>query len=150
MAIETTISINKEILEKLSTISQKRNISKSAIIREIILMLSGKQGKFIKQRFSTEYQVKNKGAYNNIHIYLIEPYYEHALDLRRFYRASLSLLIAEAIELLYEELLCRHENTDNYPGLMHTMIYYETKKSMVWKHIWGEPEEQEIYRKEKQ
>jgi len=146
MTIETTICTKKETLEKLSTISKKRNTSKSAIIREIILLLSKKQVKFIKRRFSTAYQAKNMGAYNKVHIYLNESFYEHALDLRRFYRASLSLLIAEAIELLYNELLCGHSNTDNYPGLMHTMIYYETKKSMVWKHIWGEPEEREVFK----
>jgi len=144
MAIETTININTKSLEKLIIISYKRKISKSAVIREIIISLSGKQDRFTRRRFSTEYQVKDKGAYSKLHVYLNEPFFEHALDLRRFYRSSLSLLIAEALELLYLELLNKAGHADNYRGLMHTMIYYETEKSMCWKHIWGIPEEKEI------
>jgi len=144
MAIETTISIKLKTIQKLDTISRRRKISKSYVIREIIMILSSHQKKFLKKRYSTEYQRKDKGSYKKMHIYLNEPFYEHALDLRRFYRASLSLLISEAIDLLFQEILTRLKGTDNYPGLMHTMIYYETEKSMCWKHIWGIPMEGEI------
>jgi len=146
MAIETTICIKKDNLEILNFIARNKRISKSAVIRDIIILISGKQSKFIRQRFSAEYQVKDKGSFKKLHVYLNEPYFELALDLRRFYRASLSLLIAEAIELLYDELIYKTSNTDNYPGLMHTMIYYETEKSMCWKHIWGDPMEREVFR----
>jgi hypothetical protein len=146
MAIETTISIKLESLQKLEIISNQRSISKSAVIREIIVILVSQQKRFLKDRHSTEYQVKNRGNYRQLHIYLSEPYFEHALDLRRFYRSSLSLLISEAISLYFDKILSESKVTDNYRGICHSMIYYETETSFCWKHFWGMPGEDEIIR----
>jgi len=144
MAIDTTVSINFGNFNELCFLSDKYNISKSKVVSLIIKILSNRCASIIKNRFSTQYQVNDPGNFRRLHIYLSEPDFSVAADLRRFSHSSFSLLIAEVLKKYYNELIILLEGSDNYPHQIHCQIYSLEGKTTCWRHYWGMPPEEEL------
>jgi len=144
MTLRTTINAHESTYDLLSYISNAYGVSFAHVIHLLIHLLSVHQNHFFRDRVTTQYQCFDVGVSFIVHVRLSENDLDFAKDLRRFYRASFSLLIAEALIYLYDELISALKDLDNYPGSCHVKVYFEEKGTVYWKHIWGMPKEEEI------
>jgi len=146
MSIRTTISINNQILENLMQLAETNGKSLSEIITKAVMFISSHSESFLRDRITTEYQQNDCEDFHIVHVTLSENVFDIALDLRRFSRASFSLLIAETISLYFKRFVFFLGNLDNYTGSVHCKIYYAEENVVCWKHIWGKPPERELNR----
>jgi len=144
MFIDTTISITNDNFLLLKYLSKSSNSSISEIINKAIKLASSKSTLIRSHRHTTQYQPKADFPYCRLHLYLLPHSFNIALDLRRFYKASLSLIIAEILNNHYNELLTLLNETDNYLTPCHCQIYFETENARCWKHFWGIPKPKEL------
>jgi hypothetical protein len=143
MAIDTTISLHLNTIMILEYLSGINGLSKSKIIAKSIVIVSTKN-QIYRTRSLTEYQSFGGDDFHRMHVYLSEADFQIVFDLRRFYRASFSLLIAQALTLYYDELLELLQRNDNYLCSCHVQIYQTVNNVKIWKHFWGIPPEEEI------
>jgi len=143
MVIDTTVSLNINTIEILKNLSNSSGVSKSKIVSIIVGILSSNTC-FYRSRILTEYQSFYGDDFFRLHVYLSEADFQIVFDLRRFYRASFSLLITEAITKYYKELLKLLKEPDNYLCTCHVQIYQTIKNGRSWKHYWGMPPKEEI------
>ena len=139
MKMDTTISITNENLLSIQDLADSFSISKTKVVSAIFIVAINKDNIVRVNRFSMEYQERGEVRMGKMHLYLDELDVDISQDLRRFYRASLSLLIAEVLHLYYEEIIALLSGTVNYPDRCHCKIYFPHNGMMCWKHFWGIP-----------
>ncbi len=99
MEIQTTININKIIIEELNKASNKLQLSRSYIIRLLLkeLLDDNKEIKIFNS--PVKYQSRDLECnWSTFHLTLREDEYEFCLDLRKVYKMSLSFIIAFAVK----------------------------------------------------
>jgi hypothetical protein len=123
MHIETTLNISTIHLEKLSKFAGRYNISKSELVSRLILKIIACKTKTIpcKAFCRLRYQKARTGvSWQTLHVVLASHVYEYCCDCRKFFKASVSSIVAEAIDKmeLDPEYLDQKNviPTDNYLG----------------------------------
>lgn len=114
--IHTTISVYPAVVFELDSMARKNKCSRNTIVQKLAqLALKNQQGTILTKR-CVRYQKMYPEKLIRVHIFLPVDLYEQCLDLRKFSKRSLSLIIAEAVTQ-YRDIL---KSTDNYQ-LVYTM-----------------------------
>ena len=140
MLIETTLHINKEILEMLHKCAEKTGRSRVAIIKLLAQRMMRDNRKMLKANSRIRYQERDlKENWHRIHILLNEYEYEYFLDMRKFFKMSVSYILAYAVLKYHEELMDRNINSDNYWFKNYIFITKEVGGIILWQIYWGIP-----------
>ncbi|MBN1532682.1 MAG: hypothetical protein JXA20_08475 [Spirochaetes bacterium] len=146
MLIETTINSNTStrlVLERAVGLS---GLPVSVLIMMLLrrIMMERKMHTYALR--PVRYQRGDRESiWCRVHINLSFRDYEYLLDLRKFYKMSVSLLIAIAVNLyldsvLAEFLLKNTNKTDNYTFQNYILIQEVYGSVICWKIYWGLPE----------
>ncbi len=119
MPIESTLYVHKSILEKLERGVEISGRSRTFIIKQLMKRLMDDNQNMISPSSRIKYQERDvKANWRILHIVINEYEYEYYLDMRKFYKMSVSFLLAFAViqylNVVIQESLDNNINTDNY------------------------------------
>jgi hypothetical protein len=144
MLIETTLHVHKKVMNKLDEGIAKTGISRSSIIKLLFRRIMDNSKRMIKAYSRIKYQERDeKENWNQLHIVLNEYEYEYCLDMRKFYKMSVSLILAYAVTKylneLVNELLNGNISIDNYLYINYIFMMETVSGILCWKIFWGIP-----------
>ncbi len=137
--METTLNIDKDILNKMTRAAQLKRISRTELI---VILMNKVMGETMNPFFfgrMVQYQEKrDPGEWHKFHIILRPDEYEFFLDLRKLLKMSVSHILAFAVERYLSKLI-NEVITDNYLYKNYVMIRELINNIQSWKLIWGYP-----------
>ncbi len=144
--IETTINMRDTVLFAVDNAARASGKTRSGVLVILLRKVLKDHGFMTRFDKRVQYQEKDETAvWEKAHVYLTERDYELFLDGRRFFKRSVSLLIALAVERYLDKLVelllseSYDEEADNYP-LPNYIIAKKMSGSVVGWHIfWGFP-----------
>ncbi|MCP4131228.1 MAG: hypothetical protein GY754_09630 [bacterium] len=146
MYINTTIYINIELLEKVEAASRQVKMSRSDIIILLLDRVMKKKEIPLETFKQIKYQFRDLACnWKRIHVYPEAHIYESFLDMRKFFKRSVSLIIAIAIneylDQLVEELSAAEDpvDLDSYPS-QYLFLARESGGLQKFVIYWGFPE----------
>ena len=145
MPIETTMHVHTSILEILTYGEEMTGRPIKVIIKLLMQRIMDDNHKLLKAYRRVKYQERDKEKnWRRVHIVLNEYEYEYYLDMRKFYKMSVSFILAYAVmkylNELVNELLDRNKNTDNYLYSNYIFIKETVDGIICWKTYWGIPQ----------
>ncbi len=145
MIIQTTLYIHKSILEMLNRGSVITGESRTAIIKHLMQRLMSDNRKMLQSYSRIKYQARDdKENWHRLHIIISEYEYEYYLDMRKFYKMSVSFILAYAVKRYLNEvvyaLLDMNNNTDNYRYRNYILIKKILDGIICWQIYWGIPQ----------
>lgn len=147
MIIETTVYINDEIRKKLDAAAKLRGVTRSSLIVAIMRRVMREHGKRARFGRTVKYQEKHKDITRRCaHMSLAERDHECFIDMRKYFKLSVSLLVSYAvIRYLDETLNMIEENDDSYytdNNMFNNYLFIcnSTENSVCWTICWGIPE----------
>ena len=145
MAIETTVHIHKKTLEMLNKSANLTGETRTYIISLLMQKVMNNNHEKLKFFSRIRYQEQDKKVnWHRLHITLNEYEYEYYLDMRKFFKMSVSFILARAVrrylnEVVYK-LLDKNVITDNYRYRNYIFIKDTTEDEIIcWKIYWGLP-----------
>ena len=140
MLIETTLHVHKSILDRLDNSVAITGLSRTSTIRLLIQRIMKDNQRMIKTNTRIKYQERDlKENWYRIHIVLNEYEYEYYLDMRKFFKMSVSLILAYAVLEYLDELLKQNINTDKYCYKNYLFIKKTFNNIILWQIYWGIP-----------
>ena len=154
MKIKTTIYTHKSDLDKLEYASKVTKYSKSFISSFLLHKLKKNNLKFYPRiSVPTEYQLPGaKNSWHKLHVDFHPADYENFIDMRNFFRRSLSLLLAIAIKKYLMEMLDRfllnpEFSWDKFWSDNYTLnLKIDEANRVIWQVFWDFPREDEIFK----
>lgn len=142
MVIDTTVYMKIELCNILINIEKKYGHSRRKIISSLLRRLADDKVIFPKPWKRIQYQKRSpKNEWRRFHLYLREDEYEFFLDLRKFYKRSISYLIAFAMDCYLDDInKIGREPGDNYPYKNYMLSRMVIEKITCWILYWGVPE----------
>ena len=102
--------------------------------------------RLVRGNSPVKYQKRNlTGDWHRFHIKLNDYEYEYCLDMRKFYKMSVSLIVAYAVSNYLDEIIIKlldtnmREVTDNYHYKNYILIQEIIDSTICWKIYWGIP-----------
>ncbi len=150
MRIQTTVNMHRNTLDQLETASRQTSISRNKLI---ILLLQHSMKNHCSEMImasAVRYQKRvDKNVCHRFHLIINEYEYEYFLDMRKLFKISVSLLIANMIKkylsIIVQKILKKESTTDNYPYQNYIVIREHSHRSICWKLYWGLPQKIPIY-----
>lgn len=150
MAVKTTLHLQRTIADALDAKAEEMGLSRSELV---MLLAYNQMMKFEKHAALLQvvrYQARNaEGEWKTVHIAINESDYVFLVEMRCFYKMSVSYIINMALcELLYSKYciinkkFIRHFRDKNYFN-GHGMIADLKKASICWRIFWNLPPEPE-------
>lgn len=144
MLIETTMHVHKGILEMLHRRAEITGRTATFIIKQLMQRVMDDNQNMIKVHSRIRYQDRDlKENWHRLHLVLNEFEYEYFLDMRKFYKMSVSLILAYAVRRYLDEivnsLLEGNIYTDNYIYKNYIFIMEKVNGIVCWKIYWGIP-----------
>lgn len=140
MLIETTLHVHRNILEKLNNAALRSGKARTSIIKLIMQRMMQNNQRMIKVNSRIQYQKRDlKGNWNRIHITLNEYEYEYYQDIRKFFKMSISLILAYAVLQYLNEVLKEDKSADNYLFSNYIFIKKTLEGTTCWQIYWGIP-----------
>ncbi|MCP4135845.1 MAG: hypothetical protein GY754_33060 [bacterium] len=146
MFINTTININIELLGKVEAASKQLNMSRSDIIILLLNRVMERKEIPLESFKQIKYQFRDLASnWKRIHVYPEAHIYERFLDMRKFFKRSVSLIVAIAInehlDQLVEELSAAEDpvDLDSYPS-QYFFSAQESGGLQKFVIYWGFPE----------
>lgn len=140
MIIATTLHVHKSIMEKLNRGTEITRKSRTSIVKLLIQRIMNDNQRMIKTNSRIKYQERDlKENWHRIYIVFNEYEYEYCLDLRKFYKMSVSYILAYAVLRYLEELLEGNSSTDNYCYKNYILIKKTINETVAWQIYWGIP-----------
>ncbi len=137
--METTLNMHIDVLEKITRAAQKRGISRSKLIVQLIKNVMhdipdpGRMGRLVK------YQERSRPEnWHTFHIHLRIDDYEYLLDLRKLLKMSVSSILVYAVETYLGKLM-NTKGTDNNRYKNYIIMRELIDDIICWKFIWGFP-----------
>lgn len=128
MDVQTTINMNKMIMQELNKASGKLNLSRTCIIRLLLKQFIDDNKKINIFNSPVKYQARDKESnWSLFHLTLRQDEYECCLDLRKIYKMSLSSIIAFSVGKYIKRIYAIFSTTtpenisDNY--LYHNYLF---------------------------
>ena len=150
MLIESTLYVNKSIQEMLDTASEKIGRTRIYLIKLLMQRVMKDNQRLLQSYARVKYQDRDrKENWHRFHIILNEYEYEYYLDMRKFFKMSVSLILAYAVinylNDVMNELQKGNNNTDNYLYKNYFFIRETINEVICWKAYWGLPQKLPIY-----
>ena len=146
MFIETTLNIEKKIMNDINNSSSNAGISRSKIIKLLFARTIKDNHKLVKSNHGIVYQDSDdNNEWHKFHIVYRIDEYEYYLDMRKLFKMSLSRILAYAVKNYLREVMekltakNRKKFTDNYPLKNYITIKDMTTGVVCWKLFWGIP-----------
>jgi hypothetical protein len=144
--IETTVYLRDPVVLKLEKTSALYGLSRSKLVS--LLCQKAFPSRLQTERSFTRvrYQAREKPKdWKRLHLYLSEKDYELFLDIRKFFKVSVSLFLTQAIDLFLDKVIneIRQDpgGTDNYMVTCYSIVRTITSLGDIcWKLYWGLPE----------
>ena len=145
MIIETILHVNKCILETLNKSSETTGRTRTFIIMLLMQRVMSDNQKMLKSYSRIRYQERDKkDNWHRLHIILNEYEYEYYQDMRKFYKMSISFILAYAIrrylDNIVNKLLNSNNNTDNYHFRNYVFVKETIDEVTCWRIYWGIPQ----------
>ena len=145
MAIQTTLNIHKDIMEKITQASKNTGMSGREIIIKLLMKVMSNDCKKATITGSVKYQESDKKEmWRPFHIQYKGNEYEYFLDLRRLLKMSLSYIVAYAVKK-YMNIILYGEDTDNYIFQNYILAQEFANGVIFWKLFWGFPKNVEEF-----
>ena len=146
MLIETTLYINKSILETLNKSSAITGINKNKIIKLLMQRVMKDNQRLLKSYSRVKYQERDiKENWHRLHIVLNEYEYEYYLDMRKFFKMSVSFILAYAVMRYLDEVLKKNKSSDNYCYQNYIFMKEVVNGIICWQTYWGIPQKIPLY-----
>ncbi len=140
MLIETTLHVNKTILDKLDQSASMTGRNRTSIIKLLIQRIMKDNHKMIKMNSRVKYQERDlKDNWKRINIIFNEYEYEYCQDLRKFLKMSVSFILAFAVIRYLDEMIKKNINTDKYFYTSYIFIKKTYDESICWQIYWNIP-----------
>jgi hypothetical protein len=139
--MRTTLYIKSDILEKIHTAAEQRGISSSALIIELLKSVMQDGSNNVRIGRLIQYQEREApGSGHTFHITFREDDLEFFQDMRKLFKKSLSLIVAEAMRKYIGKHRKGKTNSDNYPHANYVIIREMINSIISWRLIWGFPQ----------
>lgn len=140
MLIETTLHVHKNILDKLDTGVAISGRSRTSLIKMLIQRMMKHNQNVIKTNSRIKYQERDlKENWKRINIVFNEYEYEYCLDLRKFFKMSVSYILAIAVLSYLDEIINKDKRTDKYFYTSYIFIKKTYDYATCWLIYWGIP-----------
>jgi hypothetical protein len=142
MFIESTMYVHKSIQEMLEKGAETIGYTKTSIIKILLQRVMKDNHKLLKLYSRVKYQERDdKENWRRLHIVLNEYEYEYCLDMRKFFKMSVSLILAYAVRRYLDEILNELQSvikdTDNYYYKNYIIIKKTIDEVICWQVYWG-------------
>ncbi len=119
------------------------------LIKLLIQRVMRGNRKLLKSNTRVKYQERDeKENWRRLHISFNEDEYEYCLDMRKFFKMSVSLILAFAVmrylDDIINELIDGSKNTDNYRFRNYMFINKIIDGIICWQIYWGYPKKYPI------
>ena len=146
MLIESTMYVNMRILDMLNRGAAITGKTRATIIKILMQRVMKENRKMLKSYSRIKYQERDlKENWHRLHIVMSEYEYEYYLDMRKFFKMSVSFILAYAVMKFLDELLKGNKVTDNYYYKNYVFIKKSINKVICWQIYWGYPEKLVVY-----
>ena len=146
MLIETTIYVHKRILEMLNKRAEITGKSRTFIIKLLMQRVMSDNQKMIKSYSRIKYQERDvKENWHRFHVSMNEYEYEYYLDMRKFFKMSVSFILAYAVMRYLDEVLKRNKSADNYCYQNYIFMKEVVNGIICWQIYWGIPQKIPLY-----
>ena len=144
MLIETTINTHKSVLKCLNDGAARTSRSRTFMIKLLMQRVMNDNQRMLKSYSRIKYQARDdKENWYLVHLVLNEYEYEYYLDMRKFFKMSVSFILAYAVTKylndIINELLDKNKNTDNYFYRNYIFIKETVDGIICWQIYWGIP-----------
>jgi hypothetical protein len=143
----TTLNLDMKTMEKICRIASMHGLSKSIVVIKIIKRSLEHTAMMPRYASTVEYQRNElSGHWHCLHVTMSPREYEYITDIRKFFKMSVSLFVALAVEEYYKvymEKLNDDGIMDNYLYLCHMLVVKTEQNVTTWKIYWGKPESME-------
>jgi hypothetical protein len=140
MFIETTLHVHKSILERLDIGADVSGRSRTSIIKHLIQRIMKDNHRMIKTYSRVQYQERDvRENWSRINIVFNEYEYEYCQDLRKFFKMSISLILAYAVLRYLDDLMKSNISTDKYFYRNYLFIRKIMDNVICWQLYWGIP-----------
>ena len=140
MLIETTLNIHKSILDRLDTGTAITGRPRNSIIKLLIQRFMMDNQRMIKTNSRVKYQERDlKENWQRINIVFNEYEYEYCQDLRKFFKMSVSYILAFAVLRYLDEILHGNKSTNKYFFCNYIFIRKIIDNIVCWEIYWGIP-----------
>lgn len=117
--MKTRVNLTLVNYHRLYDAAGKLGITRSSLVKVLIKQYEINEMKHIRLNIPVKYQEKQDLWYS-FHVNLSEIEYECFLDLRKFTKRSVSLILAIAIDLYLDLVLIKYyKKMDNFPLIMY-------------------------------
>jgi hypothetical protein len=136
--------MKKTIIGMIDRAADETGKSRTALIALLMKRVMKDYGKLARAHQAVRYQgTLPKTSWRRWHITLCSRDYEQFLDMRKFFKLSVSFLVTCAVENhlvdLVEEIL-NGSRRDNYQYDCYFIVQKSDDCSVSWKVVWGLPE----------
>ncbi len=144
MIVETTVNIHRDILTILDRAVRVTGKSRNLIIKHLMQKMLRINQNMLQSCSRIKYQDRDiQENWHKVHIALNEYEYEYCLDMRKFYKRSVSFILADAVRRYLSELLStlldKNDTTDNYRYRNYIFIKKTLDGAIYWQIYWGVP-----------
>ena len=145
MLIETTVHIHKSILEMLNKKVELTGKTRTFMMKLLMQRVMSDNQKMLKSYKRIRYQARDaKENWHKLHVVMNEYEYEYYLDMRKFFKMSVSFILAYAVrrylDEIVKELLYGNISTDNYRYKNYIFIKETIDEVICWQIYWGIPQ----------
>ena len=148
MSIETTLYVHKRVLETLNTGAERAGRGLASIIKLLMQRIMDDNQRLLKSYSRVKYQGRDvKENWNRLHVVLNEYEYEYFLDMRKFFKMSVSFILSYAVMRYLNEIvhkLISGKNSDNYFYRNYIFIKETVDGIICWKIYWGIPQKLDL------
>ena len=144
MLIETTLHIHKSILGMLNKSTEITGKNRTFLIKLLMQRIMNNNQKLLKSYSRIQYQGRDvKENWHRLHVVVNEYEYEYYQDMRKFFKMSISFILAYAVvrylDEIINELLDKNKITDKYFFRNYIFIKETVNGVICWQIYWGIP-----------
>ena len=145
MLVETTIHMHTNTLEMLNRGAAIIGRTRTFIIKLLMQRMMSDNQKLQQSHSRVKYQAREaRENWHKFHITMNEYEYEYYLDMRKFFKMSVSFILASAVRQYLDEVLNKLLNesniTDNYRYQNYIFIKKIIDGVICWQIYWGIPQ----------
>ena len=149
MIIETTVYIHKNTLVMLNRGAAVTGRARTFIIKLLMQRLMRDNHKMLQSHSRVRYQERaDKEEWHRLHMVMNEYEYEYYLDMRKFFKMSVSYILAFAVrrylDEVMNELIKGNIITDNYRFRNYIFIKKIIDDVICWQIYWCVPHKRPI------
>jgi hypothetical protein len=144
MIVETTINVHKNMLQMLDRGAVITGRTRTFIIKLLMRRAMSDNQKMVQSYSRVKYQSRDfRENWHRLHMVMNEYEYEYYLDMRKFFKMSVSFILAYAVIRYLDEILNEWHEKGNgaykYFYKNYVIIKKIIDKVICWQIYWGIP-----------